>query len=227
MDKDVKYVLDTIMGYENIPRKRPKFINFTKNVMGKRTPPATIEKTWEVFEKVLKDPTTSAATTPSEEAKVKEESKPSDSNDENVNETNQGVSKFSGTASQEGKKSKKKRKREEEKEAVSNENDAEVVTKKKARVGSLNDESMDNDEVEASDTSKKFDWLECITELIEKKGEMKVKKLKKKVVNEFLERNPSTSKTRLELEVKFEKRLSKSKKFKVANDVVQFSTSRS
>ena len=46
MDKDVKSLLDGIMTFDNIPRKKPKFVNFVKNVIGggKRCSPATIEK---------------------------------------------------------------------------------------------------------------------------------------------------------------------------------------
>ena len=46
IDKDVKSLLDGIMAFDNIPRKRPKFVNFVKNVIGggKRCSPATIEK---------------------------------------------------------------------------------------------------------------------------------------------------------------------------------------
>ena len=46
MDKDVKSLLDGIMAFDNIPRKKPKFVNFVKNVVGggKRCSPATIEK---------------------------------------------------------------------------------------------------------------------------------------------------------------------------------------
>ena len=46
MDKDVKSLLDGIMTFDNIPRKKPKFVNFVKNVIGggKRCSPTTIEK---------------------------------------------------------------------------------------------------------------------------------------------------------------------------------------
>jgi len=56
MDKDVKSLLDGIMTFDNIPRKKPKFVNFVKNVIGggKRCSPATIEKTWSIFESALK-----------------------------------------------------------------------------------------------------------------------------------------------------------------------------
>ena len=55
LDKDVKVVLDAIQGYENIPRKRAKFINFCKNVLSRKFAPASIEKTWDLFEKALKE----------------------------------------------------------------------------------------------------------------------------------------------------------------------------
>ena len=46
IDKDVKSLLDGIMAFDNIPRKKPKFVNFVKNVIGggKRCSPTTIEK---------------------------------------------------------------------------------------------------------------------------------------------------------------------------------------
>merc|ERR1712150_273119 len=59
-----------------------------------------------------------------------------------------------------------------------------------------------------------------------KKGSTKLKKLKKKVVNEYLTLHPDTNKTRLELESKFEKRFAKSKKLKISNDVVSISQGR-
>ena len=45
--KDVKSLLDAIMTFDNIPRKRPKFVNFAKNVIGgKKCSPSTIEKVY-------------------------------------------------------------------------------------------------------------------------------------------------------------------------------------
>merc|ERR1712129_681204 len=65
LDKDVKLVLDAIQGYENIPRKRPKFINFCKNVLSRKFAPASIEKTWDLFEMALKEPVKEEDTTAS------------------------------------------------------------------------------------------------------------------------------------------------------------------
>ena len=73
----------------------------------------------------------------------------------------------------------------------------------------------------------KFDWIQCISAVVEKKGSIKSNKLKKKVVNEYCQLYPDTVKSRIELETKFEKKLGKCKKFKILNDVVQISMSRS
>ena len=46
VDKDVKSILDAILSHDNVPRKKPKFVNFVKNVLGggRRCNPATIDK---------------------------------------------------------------------------------------------------------------------------------------------------------------------------------------
>merc|ERR1711962_1159939 len=54
LDSDVKKILDTIQEHENIPRKKPKFANFVKNIMRNRARPHSIDKTWELFEQALK-----------------------------------------------------------------------------------------------------------------------------------------------------------------------------
>ena len=74
--------------------------------------------------------------------------------------------------------------------------------------------------------SKKFDWIDCALEVLSKKGSTKMKKLKKKVISEYLSHFPDTVKTQVELSAKFEKKLQKSKKLKINNDIVSVSTSR-
>merc|ERR1719402_330441 len=54
LDGDVRNILDTIQEHENIPRKKPKFINFVKNIMRNRARPHSIDKTWELFEQALR-----------------------------------------------------------------------------------------------------------------------------------------------------------------------------
>lgn len=338
LDKDVKLVLDAIQGYENIPRKRAKFINFCKNVLSRKFAPASIEKTWDLFEKAIKE-----GETPSSPNSVNPESTPDTkpSTPEITNGTNdktsfnqwetanlgndktnekfrrlmgmgksgsvekpmmtsakhastvqdstklfanqeqeyekaraitlsakgQGLG-FASTNTKEKKNSHNKRKTfddesEDEKDITkgkengqSNGNSDEMdhqnggismfkgtqadqvgdgetseKRKKKKRKVTEDDPGEDNKTkkakiVENVEPQNKFDWIDCVLEVLSKKGSTKMKKLKKKVVNEFLTLHPDTNKTRLDLESKFEKKLAKSKKLKISNDIVSISTSR-
>merc|ERR1719312_1131703 len=62
LDGDVKNILDTIQEHENIPRKKPKFVNFVKNIMRNRARPHSIDKTWDLFSQALKTPDTQSET---------------------------------------------------------------------------------------------------------------------------------------------------------------------
>jgi len=348
LDSDVKLVLDAIQGYDNVPRKRAKFINFCKNVLSRRFAPASIEKTWDLFEMALKEPvkeedTTASPQTPAsskettpeisngtddkepvqatsfnqwetanlgndntndkfrrlmgmgksggsttkpftsskhassvqdstqlfanqeqgfekarattfsargqglgfasaKETEKKEKNKPQnkrqtfdgesddgtdDSNSKenghkksNENEVGDeltvhrnGMPMFKGTndkksGAENGEKSKKKKRKAIEDEAV------EENQTKKAKI------------VEKLEDKVTFDWIDCVLTILSKKGSSKMKKLKKKVVNEYLTLHPETFKTMVELESKFDKKIGKSKKLKISNDVVSVSTSR-
>ena len=75
----------------------------------------------------------------------------------------------------------------------------------------------------ASSDNVNFDWIDCALTILSKKGSTKLKKLTKKVVNKYLTLHPETIKTRVELETKFYKKIGKSKKFEIANEVVSAS----
>lgn len=53
IDSDVRAICDVVLNHENIPRKKPKFINFVKNIMRQRVQPSNIEKTWDLFSQAL------------------------------------------------------------------------------------------------------------------------------------------------------------------------------
>ena len=55
---------------------------------------------------------------------------------------------------------------------------------------------------------------------------MKVKRVKKKIVDECVRQNGDTVKTRIQLEAKLEKKLKKNKEFKYVNDTVSIASSR-
>jgi cell growth-regulating nucleolar protein len=51
----VRMIVNTIAERENIPRKKPKFMNFVKNI-GCRASPHDIEQTWELFSQAVAPP---------------------------------------------------------------------------------------------------------------------------------------------------------------------------
>ena len=191
LDADIKQVLSVIQGYENIPRKRQKFINFCKNVLSRKFSPSVIDKTWEVFETALKGP----------EAK-----------DQDKSEEPNGH-----TLAQKG----KKRKFEDKENGRNEEQNVIPAVEKKPKLVEVSDE-----ENNAITKKSKFDWTECISQVLNKKGSIKWTRLKKKVVNEYITLHPETNKSRLDLEAKLEKKVKKNKMFKVNNDVVSFAPSR-
>jgi len=204
LDNDVKQVLSMIQGYENIPRKRQKFINFCKNVLSRKFSPFVIDKTWEVFEEVLKDPK-SAATVDKADSR----------NNDNV----------AASLNESEKNGRKKRKHSGDKEngdagehTESNDGIQMFKGTKKCK--------MDEEDIQDVSQNKKFDWTDCVTQILDIKGSIKWAKLKKKVINEYCSTYPDTVKTRLELESKLEKKVKKNKKFKISNEIISIATSR-
>merc|ERR1712113_342125 len=73
LDSDVKNIVNTILDHENIPRKKPKFSNFVKNIMRNRASPHAIDKTWDLFSQALKPPAPPAIKEVPEEKEVQNE----------------------------------------------------------------------------------------------------------------------------------------------------------
>merc|ERR1712025_953369 len=114
IDSDVKNIVNTILDHENIPRKKPKFSNFVKNIMRNRASPHAIDKTWDLFSQALKPPTPAVPSeTPKENEVNEEDVKMEDVKiDENAEET--------------GKKEKKRRKEKKKDKVDSPDFDVEV-----------------------------------------------------------------------------------------------------
>ena len=231
LDSDVRTIVNTIMDHENIPRKKPKFVNFVKNIMRNRARPHSIDKTWDLFSEALKSPATEAevkmeVTAPTSdevvETKVKEKKKKKKNKDvESSEESSENTKKIAEKVPEESSEkenvgAKPKKKKKDKKLA---EQESEGTLKRKR------DEDMEVEEEEeasASKKKKKFDWDETITNVLLKKegNEMKLNKLKKKCVNEFLSQNEGTHKTTEEVGAKFDKKLKK-RKYRVLKDKVK------
>merc|ERR1719334_946117 len=210
LDSDVRNILDTIQEHENIPRKKPKFVNFVKNIMRNRARPHSIGKTWELFEQALKP----AEPTPPPE--------PMDTKETEVNGNKEEVEN-SGEDSNRNKKSKKNKKHKSEinseetngKEETSEKENEEKLSKKKKKKrdkedakngehnnglienmdveGSTNEgekgkkrkrEIIESEETEDSQSSSpkkaKFDWDEIITACLKRKEGNEMKLVKLK-----------------------------------------------
>ena len=239
LDNDVRQVLQSIEGYDNIPRKRAKFINFCKNALGRKFAPAIIEKTWDVFEATFKGPKEDVTKTNNDNKEIKVTDSSSEKENGTMamesesikcNSSKDGISKFKGTtkSKEENKTDSKKSKKQKKRKAFEEQPNCDLEdlpAKKKAKKPTTEPNSNNSGEEES--VVAKFDWIQCISAVVEKKGSIKSNKLKKKVVNEYCQLYPDTVKSRIELETKFEKKLGKCKKFKILNDVVQISMSRS
>merc|ERR1719234_960911 len=214
LDGDVRNILDTIQEHENIPRKKPKFVNFVKNIMRNRARPHSIDKTWELFEQALKPP---AAPEPMEVQKDEPHNGESDKietngKDETPEKENEG-----------GKKEKKDKKLEETTEDVN------TKPSSRKRKSSDRDENEDGgaakeeEDDESPPKKVKFDWDEVITACLKEKdgNEMKLVKLKKKCLREYFSAHEGTHKSKEEVGAKFDKKMKNKSSYKVLKDRIK------
>merc|ERR1719348_2420908 len=213
LDGDVRNILDTIQEHENIPRKKPKFVNFVKNIMRNRARPHSIDKTWELFEQALKPP---ALPEPMEVAENgesdKTESLETNGKGETPEKENEG-----------GKKEKKKKKKKDKKLPDTTEDvNTKPSRKRKSSDAGENDEDGTTKEEESPVKKAKFDWDEVITACLKEKdgNEMKLVKLKKKCLREYFSVHEGTHKTKEEVGAKFDKKVKK-RSYKVLKDRVK------
>ena len=228
--------------HDNIPRKKPKFVNFVKNIMRNRARPHSIDKTWELFEQALKPPAVvEAEPMDTKEGEVeaggetdkKKKSKKKKKGDEENEDVKEASPDIENGEKKLSKKKQKKRDREladkmeEEDEKKENEEKTgkEEREEKKAK-------KRKRDEVEEESTPElnspkktKFDWDELIAGCLKTKEghEMKLVKLKKKCISEFFSQHEGTHKTKEEVGAKFDKKLKK-RSYRLLKDKVKLIT---
>jgi len=137
IDSDVKNIVNTILDHENIPRKKPKFTNFVKNIMRNRANVHAIDKTWDLFSQALK-PTAQDMSQKREEVKVEEkpvievtEEKKKSKKDKKKNKDVDDVNGDVEMAEDDGSKKKSKKERKKEKlKALEEENTTEDTSEK-------------------------------------------------------------------------------------------------
>lgn len=191
LSKGVKDILTQISSYDNIPRKKAKFLNFMKNSF-RYMKLNDLEEAWVLLEEAMK---------------------------ENKSSQNGNSVEANGKPQQNGNKRKL-----EEKEDSADEKESEPKKKKLKEatesVEAQNGISLES-EVSTTSTESKFKWQDAIKNILSaKQNEIKLKKLKKKVLKQY-QNFTGLSTISDKFEVKFNKKMAKIKGVVVENDRVR------
>ncbi|XP_058801200.1 uncharacterized protein C16C10.8 [Phymastichus coffea] len=189
-------LLSSIAKHENIPRKKAKFLNFINNISGNRVNMTIVSSVWDKMESAFKEASAQIDNEENNSEKNKEENQ----NNSNIcKEDGTVVNKLNEIESQ-NQKSKTSKKRKHE----NYENDDNEHANKKKNETEKNNVTIE-DVTENGDS--KFSWKTTILEIVTSKGEITLRKLKKKVITQYLAHFPdSTSEKAMS---KFEKKLGK------------------
>jgi len=205
IEPSVRHITDSILDQENIPRKQVKFVNFVKNIMRNKARMSDIDKAWELFSQALQQPEKEPPPPKVEETK-KEEQKATATNHQ---------SQAAQEEEEDSRKAKKKMKKKKRKLDETMEVDASEQSAVK--------EEQTVIETEEPPTKKgKFDWDGVIATLLAQKGNsMKLNKLKKKCVAEYIsqQKENAAHQTPEQIGAKFDKKLKK-RKYRVLKDRV-------
>lgn len=242
LDNHTTQTLQRIAAQTNVPRKKPKFINFLKSCM--HISPHSAEKIWGVIEKALEEFKAQNEAAKAEQAALK--------------------SKLAKEAASTEEEPAKKKKKKQEKCSVTEEESSEqenVPKKKKKKDKQINDVTSTTDEaalengsiengrkkknkkrkaedsdfaangdikqkkikqdisngIETEGDAGTFEWKKTITDVLAEKQQMKLDKLKKKVLKKFATSNGSNAEITPKDEKKFTKHLEKLSKY-IEND---------
>jgi len=166
LDSDVKSVVSTIVNFDNVPRKKAKFVNFAKNVLGggRRSSPQTLDKTWELLEQALKKPKAEEQAEANESKKKDEETSAADeqangeAEKENVKkdeEMTNGTSQDYDDEDSSSKKSKKKKRKAAEEEQANGKKKDDTSADEQANHGEAEKENVNDTDDSSSKKSKK------------------------------------------------------------------------
>lgn len=245
--------LHTLAKFDNIPRKRAKFMNFVRSALGTRTNMSLVESVWNKMEAAHKNSAESTAVpTQQENGNVEKEALHDttvngdhqenniieNQNNENIfretqdkeqqNECNESCATNDNEDSiNESKKKKKKSKKREHSEVVEKQVEEPVSKKKKDKNKSVLLESSVNqrEDTVVSETvneseNQSFDWKNVILNIVQSKGEISLKKLQKKVINQYMNSGSDTL-TYEKASSKFNKKLKKITEIVVSEEKVK------
>lgn len=221
-NSQLKGLLVRIADNDNVPRKKAKFLNFIKNSMrvGNKD---LVEKAWDAIEKAGKPPAPVAPTVIKEvesvvppepivkekKKKFKKNSETSSTHTENTNgssNSNGNITTQENGSNGDVTKPSKKRKRGECEPNNANGSENSTIKKKKKSKNKENEAAVLNESLyqpnlnqvngiapETPNKAKKYKLSNHIQELVFAKGEISLKKLKRKVTAAYLEYHPHKS----------------------------------
>ncbi|XP_076646302.1 uncharacterized protein LOC143355406 [Halictus rubicundus] len=226
--------LNTLSKYENIPRKKVKFLNFVKNALGNKVNSTVIDSVWDKLETAYKNNLQKQQNDEGDH-KVDNRSNISEHQESNIieNQNNENTYKENQNDEQPNKNnndannvSKKKKSKKRKADEAMEENTVEPVSKKKGKIMHTEDqvensvskkrntsivlsESSVNQNGEGQPNEKTtFDWKGTILDIVRNKGEISLKKLQKKVISQYM-KFCSNEVTNEKASIRFNKKLKK------------------
>ncbi|XP_071568222.1 uncharacterized protein [Temnothorax nylanderi] len=196
--------LNILSNYDNVPRKKAKFLNFVRNAIGNRANVTVVESVWDKMENAHKQNQQVSTKTPEKDTVQNQEqsnademtcTRKMDSNNsfdnQNIaeNQNNENISKENHSVSRQNRGDKaheitnglyerrnKSKKRQLEPINIQSETDQTAVKIRKRSVSETND---------GSDVSR-FHWKETVLDILQTKGEMPLRKLRDKVMKKCI-----------------------------------------
>lgn len=196
LSEGVTNILQTIATYDNIPRKKAKFLNFMRNSF-RYMKVYDLEEAWCLLEAAMKE--SKPEPPPQKQQKNGKAASNGYSNIENEEE-----------------KAEKTTSSNKRKPSTTDDDEENGVKLKKKKI----DAEVDGSENGSSETAEKFNWKEVIQNILSSKNnEIKLTKLKKKVLNRY--KKFTGSEVGDKIETKFNKKLKKLNGIVVDNEKVR------
>lgn len=237
--------LNFLSKYDNIPRKKAKFLNFVQNIMGHKTSQALVDSVWDKMQTAYKN-NMQDTTAKQENGKIIEkvdDKKFEDAHQENnvvENQNNENIYKENQVDGQQNKSNglhdsdnnstsikKKKSKKRKLSETVP-EQAEEPISKKTKNI--LTQESDKNTNTLPSESpvaqcdnvieNSTFDWKKTILDIVKSKEEISLKKLQKKVTSRYMKFYSDTV-TQEKAFSKFNKKLKKVSEVVISDEKVR------
>ncbi|XP_061171910.1 cell growth-regulating nucleolar protein-like [Saccostrea echinata] len=244
-DKSVLHLLHQIKDYPNIPRKQAKFKNFLKNSLRVKKE-SLIDEAWNLIMKHAEQTKTTETQSPEAKPMNGNHEPQSKAETEIIQKGQTKKEKKEEMKKKRKEERKRKRKADENGDVKEEEEEEKPKKKKKRKKEEHEEEDMANGDVEASTLTQdlsqdkqveekinqenmdeksnkvkaKFDWEQVITEVLHKKGEITLKKLRKKVLAEYasVRGEPGSEEKIL---AKFMKKVNKNPRIKVHKERVK------